>query len=112
MPMMPPSRAPGPGVVRGAQAYHAGSDRTFDRLSAAGPRVRRMGERPDPTHEFDFWVGRWDVFGPAGRQLGTNVIVPLFDGLVLHENWSGVGGMLGTSLNSYDAARGCWHQTW
>ena len=73
-------------------------------------------KRPDPcaapeTHQFDFWLGEWNVFTPDGKQAGTNVIAPLY-GCVLHESWKGRGGFEGQSFNRYDAARGVWHQTW
>ena len=66
----------------------------------------------DCTHDFDFWLGTWDVFGPQGRQVGTNTITALFGGTVLMEDWSGAGGIRGRSLNSWDANRRSWHQTW
>jgi hypothetical protein len=63
-------------------------------------------------HQFDFWLGSWEVFGPAGRQVGTNTITAVCDGRVLLEQWSGAGDVEGRSLNSWDSARGRWHQTW
>jgi len=75
----------------------------------------------DPAHDFDFWLGQWDVFEPAGKQAGTNSITPLFETAgsdprtatgMLHEHWRGNGGVEGRSINAYDAARGVWHQTW
>jgi hypothetical protein len=65
-----------------------------------------------PEHDFDFWVGEWDVVGPLGRTLGSSSIVALFGTGALAEHWRGVGGVEGRSLNSYDAERGVWHQTW
>ena len=62
--------------------------------------------------DFDFWVGEWDVFGPRGRQVGTNSIVSLYDGGALAEHWHGNGGVEGHSLNAYDAHLDRWHQTW
>ena len=62
-------------------------------------------------HEFDFWLGRWDVT-EAGRPAGTNRIERLFGSCALHESWVGVEGMHGQSFNVYDRARGLWHQTW
>jgi hypothetical protein len=63
-------------------------------------------------HEFDFWIGEWEVFGPKGKQLGVSSITsPLGTG-ALAEHWRGAGGFEGRSLNAYDAVRGCWHQTW
>jgi hypothetical protein len=67
---------------------------------------------PVEAHQFDFWIGSWDVFRPDGRQVGRNEVEALFDGRVLSESWTGVGNVLGRSLNSWDAARGRWHQTW
>jgi hypothetical protein len=74
-----------------------------------------MTEVMTNIHDFDFWLGEWDVFGPAGQQVGTNSITPLFEGHesgMLQEHWRGSGGVEGRSINGYDAARGCWHQTW
>ena len=71
-----------------------------------------MNELTDEAHRFDFWIGRWDVFGPAGRQVGANVIEAVCDGSVLRESWSGTGGVFGTSINSWDRYRRRWHQTW
>jgi len=62
------------------------------------------------SHQFDFWLGDWDVFDPAGKQVGTNRISLLY-GCVLHESWRG-GKMEGQSFNRWDADRGVWHQTW
>jgi hypothetical protein len=61
---------------------------------------------------FDFWLGSWEVRGPAGRLAGHNVITSLFDGCALREEWTGVSGHRGTSLNAYSPDTGRWHQTW
>jgi hypothetical protein len=66
---------------------------------------------PAQAHDFDFWLGQWEVFSPEGKRLGTNAITALFDTGAIAEHWQGAGGE-GRSLSSYDAARGCWHQTW
>jgi hypothetical protein len=65
-----------------------------------------------PRHAFDFWIGHWDVFGPQGRQVGTNAIVALCETGTLAEHWRGEGGVEGHSLSAWDDLRGCWHQTW
>lgn len=62
--------------------------------------------------QFDFWLGRWDVTGADGRQAGTNEILRAHNGCVLIENWNGVRGMTGTSLNMYVASDKQWQQTW
>lgn len=67
---------------------------------------------PSEGTQFSFWLGDWQVFSPAGSPVGTNKITPLYGGRVLVENWSGKGGVEGTSLNAWDPERKCWHQTW
>jgi hypothetical protein len=66
-----------------------------------------------PEHrQFDFWVGEWRVFNPAGRPAGTNRITSVLDGCALLEEWTGAGGSTGKSLNFYDRAARAWTQTW
>jgi hypothetical protein len=65
-----------------------------------------------PEHrQFDFWVGDWDVFDPAGKKLGTNSIKLILNKCALHESWTGTG-MSGHSYNIYFAPEKRWHQTW
>ena len=67
----------------------------------------------DPArHQFDFWLGEWDVFRPDGSLAGTNRIEAVQSGRVLHERYVSPSGYSGESLNIYDASRRCWHQTW
>lgn len=65
----------------------------------------------EPTHQFDFWLGDWDVFTPDGKLAGTNLVTAMYKGCVLHESWK-TPTMEGESFNRYDVARGVWHQTW
>jgi hypothetical protein len=66
-----------------------------------------------PAHrEFDFWLGEWQVRTPDGKLAGTNRIEREYDGCVLHERYTTGRGYSGESLNSYDAGRKVWHQTW
>ena len=69
-----------------------------------------MGD--DHAHEFDFWIGEWDVYGPGGAHLGVNSITPLFGTGALAEHWRSDSGIEGHSLNCFDQERHCWHQTW
>ena len=64
------------------------------------------------SHQFDFWIGSWEVRTPQGRVAGTNRIEPILGGCALQEHWKGARGMSGTSINMYDPATGKWHQTW
>ena len=62
--------------------------------------------------QFDFWIGRWDVFTPDGKKAGVNVIEPIDGGCALQERWRGNAGFSGTSLNSWSRDTRQWHQHW
>jgi hypothetical protein len=62
--------------------------------------------------QFDFWLGEWTVYNPAGKQAGENRIERIANGCALLENWRGSGGGDGKSLNIYDNGDGQWHQSW
>jgi len=63
-------------------------------------------------HQFDFWIGEWDVHTADGKLAGTNRIEREYDGCVVHERYVGARGYSGESLNTYDSGRKVWHQTW
>lgn len=64
--------------------------------------------------QFDFWAGDWDAYDaddmsrPAARVL----VDPILDGCALREDYRGINGLVGQSLNTYDAVRKVWHQSW
>jgi hypothetical protein len=62
--------------------------------------------------QFDFWIGRWEVFAPDGKKAGDNQIEIIDGGCALIERWRGNGGFTGTSLNSWDAQTRRWRQHW
>jgi Tetratricopeptide repeat len=62
--------------------------------------------------QFDFWLGEWDVFNPAGQKIGTNSITSTNDGCVVFENWRDARGGTGNSFNYYEATTKRWHQFW
>jgi hypothetical protein len=67
-----------------------------------------------PEHrQFDFWVGRWDVF-PTGqdRLVARSLIENLYGGCVIRENWMPLSGTEGGSLSTYDPEDKRWHQVW
>lgn len=73
----------------------------------------QAGPCDTPAHrEFDFWVGQWEVRTPDGKLAGTNRITREYGGCVLHERYDTGRGYAGESLNSFDAGRKVWHQTW
>lgn len=63
-------------------------------------------------HQFDFWIGEWDVSTPDGKPAGSNRIEALHGGCVLNEHWEGAQGGQGSSLNAWDARTGRWRQFW
>jgi hypothetical protein len=62
--------------------------------------------------QFDFWVGRWDVFVPSGKKAGESKVELIADGCALLEEWTGGGGVSGKSLNIFSGGDHQWHQTW
>jgi hypothetical protein len=61
---------------------------------------------------FDFWLGEWQVRTPDGKLAGVNRITSEYNGCVLHERYDTGRRYSGESLNTYDAGRKTWHQTW
>jgi len=86
-------------------------------FAAASVAAQAPAKAPPPCqgaeyHQFDFWIGTWDVYLPDGQKAGENRIESINDGCGLLENWSGRGGSVGKSLNLYDRDDQHWHQTW
>lgn len=62
-------------------------------------------------HQFDFWVGDFDVQSPGGQTLGHDLITREQDGCVLVEHWkSALGVETGTSFSYYNFHDKKWHQ--
>ncbi|TFG66389.1 MAG: hypothetical protein E4H28_02085 [Gemmatimonadales bacterium] len=81
--------------------------------TAAAARNAQQSSCSTPEyHQFDVWIGHWEVHGAAGNLAGTNTITPMLNGCVLHEQWEGAGGSVGESFNIYDQRTEKWHQTW
>lgn len=67
---------------------------------------------PAESHQFDFWIGEWNVSTPDGKPAGTSRVEPIAGGHGLLENWQGIGGPGGKSLNAFDATTKQWRQFW
>lgn len=66
-----------------------------------------------PEHRaFDFWLGEWQVKTAEGKFAGINRITQEYGGCVIHEHYTTGRGYSGESLNTYDAGRKVWHQSW
>ena len=81
--------------------------------AAAAPPPSAAAACSAPEYrQFDFWVGRWDVYGPKGKQAATSLIEKLYNGCGIRENWMPLGQPGGGSLNIYVADQKHWEQFW
>lgn len=62
--------------------------------------------------QFDFWVGKWIVRNPEGKEVGTSEISRQSAGCAIREQWTSASGAGGMSINYFDASDGLWHQDW
>src|ERR1700741_2377530 len=63
------------------------------------------------THDFDFWIGEWDVYQSGTDKLvGHSLIQSISGGCGILENWSGLQGGTGKSVNYYNLAERLWQQ--
>lgn len=83
------------------------------------PAVFAQTPPPAPVnHDFDFWVGEWNVTTPDGKPAGTSRIEAVAGGRGLYENWEGAAqpngqpGGNGKSLNAFNPAKSQWQQFW
>jgi len=64
-------------------------------------------------HQFDFWLGDWDVVDlDTGASTAHVQVDRILDGCVLHERYEDTTGSAGESFTTYDKGRKVWHQTW
>jgi hypothetical protein len=65
-------------------------------------------------HQFDFWVGKWDVYPAAqpDKLVAHSLIESLYGGCVVRENWMPLNGNRGGSINAYDGSTKRWRQFW
>jgi hypothetical protein len=84
-----------------------------------GTRVGHQQPAPPPCaspehHQFDFWIGDWDVKLPNGQPAGRNRVESIEGGCGLQENWTSAGPTpnTGRSINAYSSGDHKWHQIW
>ncbi len=67
-------------------------------------------------HQFDFWLGEWDLNWGEGETAGTgtNIVTRELGGCVIEENFSSNDEtpFIGRSFSVYRPATGKWYQTW
>ena len=78
----------------------------------APPAQKAPGCPAAESHQFDFWIGDWNVTLPDGTAAGHNRIEAILDGCALAEHWRGAKGLRGASYNAYDAPAKLWRQFW
>jgi len=80
--------------------------------ASAGPAAPKGPPCSGPAyHQFDFWIGQWEVQTPKGTPAGENKVEKILEGCALRESWTAADGSHGTSLTSYDAPGNRWTQT-
>ncbi|MGH8122466.1 MAG: hypothetical protein ACREPT_06805 [Rudaea sp.] len=64
-------------------------------------------------HQFDFWIGKWEVRDPTGKVVvGRSRIEAISSGCGISEHWTSAKGSDGVSYNAWDSESGQWHQFW
>lgn len=87
--------------------------RTSTVASVASPTPTREPACEGPEfRQFDFWIGKWIVRNPEGKEVGRSEISQESAGCAIREQWKGVSGVRGMSINYYDPAERQWHQDW
>lgn len=80
-------------------------------MLAASPQDEGGCSDAEKAHQFDFWIGEWEV--TSGDKLaGHNSIQPVNAGCALLERWKGARGGEGSSLNFYNPRKQKWQQFW
>jgi len=68
------------------------------------------------SHQFDFWVGKWEVHpNGADKIIAHSLIEKRYSGCAIRENWMPLGKEVaggGGSLSFYDAKSKQWRQVW
>jgi len=100
-----------PFVFFGSLAFAQQSQSAAPAAPATPPP--QQPQLPPVNHDFDFWIGDWEVTVRAtGKLAGHNKIEARHGGRVLVENYTTPGAYTGMSLNGYDAGTKRWHQCW
>jgi tetratricopeptide (TPR) repeat protein len=87
-------------------------DPGFQQRIAAAERAFRPCTSRSESHQFDFWIGEWNVTTPQGQPAGKSSVQQILSQCVIFENWTdGLGGQ-GKSFNAYNTDYGMWQQFW
>jgi tetratricopeptide (TPR) repeat protein len=65
------------------------------------------------AHDFDFWVGEWEVYQTGTKFLvGHSSVQSIAGECGLLENWTSTQAQTGKSINYYNPSTGKWEQDW
>jgi hypothetical protein len=81
----------------------------------ADSTTSRSGCDTKESHQFDFWIGTWDVASAKAldKKIADSRIEKLYAGCAVHENWMPLRPNAGGgSLNAYDPVLRKWRQFW
>lgn len=82
-------------------------------LAAPPPATTGCPPSASEYHQFDFWIGTWEVRDPSSKTvLGHSRIEAISDGCGISEHWTGAKGSSGVSYNAWDSDTKRWHQFW
>ncbi|HEY4319647.1 MAG TPA: tetratricopeptide repeat protein [Gemmatimonadales bacterium] len=87
-------------------------------LVAQADSLAHPCESSPEAHQFDFWIGDWDVTPwssaptPASAGHGYNDVHPILAHCMISENWTSAIGVEGKSTNWYDSNLHKWRQAW
>jgi hypothetical protein len=82
-------------------------------VPAAASAQNASGCAADPQrHQFDFWIGEWNVTTKEGHKVGTSKIESISGGCAILENWTAGRGGSGKSINAYNPTLQQWQQYW
>jgi len=87
----------------------------FQNVLKAVDKNARPCAYDDRYREFDFWLGKWEVYGnleKTGPLYGHNTIRKEENGCMLTESWVSASGSTGRSVNFYDGTIDKWVQHW
>jgi hypothetical protein len=85
------------------------AEQTGDQDAQAPDTLIAACDYPE-AHQFDFWLGEWQLSW-ADTGSGTNTVQRILNGCVIQESFSGEG-FEGISMSTFDLNTETWKQTW
>ena len=65
------------------------------------------------SHDFDFWIGEWEVYQTGSKYLvGRSIVQSIAGECAILENWTSTQAQTGKSINYYNPSTSKWEQDW